>query len=79
MLISLLRQSIINTLAYFDLADYPLTKEELFSWLWQPPDFVKAPPGKSASGYPDFLNAIANLNLDSKLSYIFLRRTLIFL
>ena len=32
-----LRISILKTLAYFDLTDYPLTKEELFSWLWQPP------------------------------------------
>lgn len=55
-----LRQSIINTLAYFDLADYPLTKEELFSFLWQPP----------ASSYPDFLNTIGNLN--SKFGYYFL-------
>jgi hypothetical protein len=42
---SSLCQSIINTLAYFDLADYPLTKEELFSFLWQPP----------VVSYPDFL------------------------
>ena len=32
-----MEQSILRTLAYFDLADYPLTKEELFSYLWQSP------------------------------------------
>lgn len=57
-----LRQSILSTLAYFDLADYPLTKEELFSWLWQP----------TTISYPDFLNAIAGLNLESKFGYYFL-------
>lgn len=57
-----LRQSIFNTLAYFDLSDYPLTKEELFSFLWQPP----------AISYPDFLNDIAGLNLDSKFGFYFL-------
>lgn len=62
MLINLLRQSIINTLAYFDLADYPLTKEELFSWLWQPPTI----------SYLDFLNTLDGLNLDNKFGYYFL-------
>lgn len=57
-----LRQSILSTLAYFDLADFPLTKEELFSFLWQPPTI----------SYQDFLNAIASLNLDSKFGYYFL-------
>ncbi len=33
----LLRRSILQTLAYFDLANFPLTKEELFVFLWQPP------------------------------------------
>lgn len=28
--------SIIQTLAWFDLFDYPLTAEELYRWLWQP-------------------------------------------
>lgn len=59
---SSLRQSILNTLAYFDLSDYPLTKEELFSFLWQPP----------VIGYSDFLNAAVNLNLDFKFGYYFL-------
>lgn len=58
----LLRDSIIKTLAYFDLADYPLTKEELFSWLWQPPTV----------SYSEFLNTIPALNLDSKFGYYFL-------
>lgn len=58
----LLRDSIIKTLAYFDLADYPLTKEELFSFLWQPP----------VISYPEFLDALASLNIDSKFGYYFL-------
>ena len=57
-----LRQSILSTLAYFDLADYPLTKEELFSFLWQPPEI----------NYSDFLNTVAGLNLNSKFGYYFL-------
>lgn len=32
-----LKKSIQETLAYFDLADYPLTKEELFAYLWRSP------------------------------------------
>ncbi len=32
-----LAQSIIKTLAYFDIFDQPLTKEELFRFLWKPP------------------------------------------
>jgi predicted nucleotidyltransferase len=55
-----LHNSIIKTLAYFDLANYPLTKEELFSFLWQPP----------AGSYSDFLNTIGGLN--SKFGYYFL-------
>ncbi len=30
-------KSVQKTLAYFDLADFPLTKEELFSFLWESP------------------------------------------
>jgi len=43
-----LQQSICKTLAYFDLADFPLTKEELFAYLWQPP----------RANYDDFLTVI---------------------
>ncbi|MCX6781910.1 MAG: hypothetical protein NTW66_02225 [Candidatus Magasanikbacteria bacterium] len=32
-----INESIRKTLAYFDLFGYPLTKEELFAYLWQPP------------------------------------------
>ncbi|HSR89593.1 MAG TPA: hypothetical protein VLK22_04375 [Candidatus Udaeobacter sp.] len=58
-----LRQSIINTLAYFDLADFPLTREELFSWLWLPP---------ASLNYPEFLAALDKLKLDYKFGYYFL-------
>ncbi len=40
MLNSPLEQSIFKTLAYFDLLNYPLTKEELFRYLWMPPQVV---------------------------------------
>lgn len=32
-----LELSVIQTLAYFDIEDYPLTKEELYHYLWKPP------------------------------------------
>ncbi len=32
-----LSQSILHTLSYFDLFDYPLTASELWRFLWQPP------------------------------------------
>lgn len=32
-----LRRSIVETLSYFSMAKYPLTKEELFEYLWRPP------------------------------------------
>jgi hypothetical protein len=42
-----LSQSIVSTLAFFDVFDYPLTREELYRWLWMPKpisyaDFVVA-------------------------------------
>ena len=58
----LLRQSVMSTLAYFDLADFPLTKEELFNFLWLPP----------AVSYNDFLTALENLNINNKSGYYFL-------
>ncbi len=60
-----LEQSIIKTLAYFDLSDYPLTQEELFDYLWQPPP----------AGYEDLVNFLANYSGDkfiSKFGYHFL-------
>ncbi|HLD61249.1 MAG TPA: nucleotidyltransferase domain-containing protein [Patescibacteria group bacterium] len=32
-----LEQSILETVVYFDIFDFPLTKEALFRFLWQPP------------------------------------------
>ncbi len=32
-----LERSILETVVYFDLLDYPLTMTELFAYLWQPP------------------------------------------
>lgn len=58
-----LEQSIFKTLSYFDLADYPLTKEELFAYLWQPP----------AMGYTEFLNHLGNIGgFESEGGYYFL-------
>lgn len=45
-----LQISIHKTLTYFDLANFPLTKEELFVFLWQPPRVT----------YEDFLNFLEN-------------------
>ncbi|MFA5996093.1 MAG: hypothetical protein WCW27_04430 [Patescibacteria group bacterium] len=33
-----LQRSLLTTIAYFDLFDYPLTPQELFHYLWQPPE-----------------------------------------
>jgi len=44
-----LSESIRKTVAYFSLFNYPLTKEELFAFLWQPPRL----------GYEDFLTGLA--------------------
>lgn len=35
-----LQRSVLQTLAYFDLADFPLTQEELYRYLWQPPELT---------------------------------------
>lgn len=57
-----LEQSIFKTLAYFDIADYPLTKEELFAFLWQPP----------VVGYAEFLEKIEKIGMPEKYGYFFL-------
>lgn len=44
--------SIIQTLSYFDIFDYPLTREELFLYLWQSPKNLQ---------YSDFLVQIESL------------------
>lgn len=48
-----LRNSILRTLSYFDLFEYPLTKEELFAFLWQPP--FDSAQGKPKANYEEFL------------------------
>ena len=50
---SILEQAILRTLIYFDLASFPLTKEELFAFLWQPP----------AIGYEEFLEKMVEVLL----------------
>jgi hypothetical protein len=47
-----LEQSIIKTLAYFDIFDYPLTREELFSYLWEAPKDCR---------YLDFVNELEKM------------------
>lgn len=54
---NILRQSIIKTLSYFDLFNYPLTREELFAYLWQPP----------AIGYEEFLERLGALNAEGNI------------
>ena len=50
-----LENSIIKTLAYFDYFDHPLTKEELFRFLWQPPKI----------SYVSFLHELFNYDFES--------------
>ncbi len=62
-----LQRSIKSTLTYFDLADYPLTKEELFVFLWEPPQISRG----------DFLEFLNNTNgalsfFETKNGYYFL-------
>ncbi|MSU75271.1 MAG: hypothetical protein EXS55_02045 [Candidatus Magasanikbacteria bacterium] len=53
-----LENSILKTLAYFDILNFPLTLEELFRYLWQPPwlgyeefaAWVGNPPSRGAHG-----------------------------
>ena len=57
--------SIIQTLAYFDLFDHPLTKEELFRYLWN--------PSKGLS-YEDFLDKLSDLEyVQNKQGFLFLK------
>jgi hypothetical protein len=48
-----LQLSLKKTLAYFDLANFPLTKEELYNFLWESP----------AVSYPDFLSLLPEVKL----------------
>lgn len=58
-----MEQSINRTLRYFDIVNYPLTKEELFAFLWQPP----------ALGYAEFLERLNNFGgIETKGGYYFL-------
>lgn len=61
-----LSQSIVATLAYFDVVEYPLTKEELYRHLWNPPH----------STYSDFLeelpSSIKTRGIEEYLGYYFL-------
>ena len=60
-----LQTSVVKTLAYFDISGYPLTKEELFEYLWQPP----------AMGYADFTEQLAGfapVQIGTKWGYYFL-------
>lgn len=59
-----LQQSLLRTISYFDLANFPLTKEELWRFLWQPP----------AEKAEDFLVALKHISfLEEKYGYYFLR------
>ncbi|MFA5062321.1 MAG: hypothetical protein WC526_04205 [Patescibacteria group bacterium] len=61
---SLLDQSIIKTLSYFDIFGYPLTKEELFEFLWQGPGTGE---GIHIS-YEEFLKNLENIDKE-KIKY----------
>ncbi len=62
-----LQRSIKSTLAYFDLSEFPLTKEELFVFLWE------APPVNYAE-FLEFLqtDSFANGNFETQHGYYFL-------
>jgi len=49
--------SIIKTLAYFDLFEYPLTREELYRWIRE---------GDRALSYVDFLKQLDQYISQSK-------------
>lgn len=63
-----LQQSILKTLSYFDLMNFALTKEELFAYLWEPPQIK----------YEHFLSSLRKTQVDEaipfsqKFSYFFL-------
>ena len=66
-----LKLSIFKTLAYFDLLNFPLTKEELFRYLWMP----RLSGGQAPLGYVDFTSALASTSLpgtNQKYGYYFL-------
>ncbi len=47
-----LEQSILITLAYFDIFNFPLTREELFRYLWMPPRM----------GFGEFVGVLDSIN-----------------
>jgi predicted nucleotidyltransferase len=49
---SRLEKSIIQTLAYFDLFSHPLTKEEVYQYLWNYYDSI---------GFTDFINSLSEI------------------
>ena len=53
-----LERSILKTLSYFDTFDFPLTKEELFRWLWEPPQ----------TSYQAFLTTLDSLIAQEQIS-----------
>lgn len=60
-----LEESIQKTLSYFDIFDYPLTKEELFAYLWHSPSI----------SYQQFIDEIEKKEfnkIDKKFGYYFL-------
>ena len=59
-----LKQSIIKTLAYFDIFDYPLTKEELFRYLYTEDMQVR--------DYTGFLDQLEQFNINNKDGFYFL-------
>lgn len=60
-----LSESIKKTLAYFSLFNFPLTKEELFAYLWQPPRL-------GFDEFIQFMAAFTGSELREKYGYFFL-------
>ncbi|TAN33559.1 hypothetical protein EPN28_01970 [Patescibacteria group bacterium] len=72
-----LLESIQKTLAYFDSADYPLTREEVYSFLWTPPTPNSLVWGQApAMGFAQFLEILKQVQddrkVETKFSYYFL-------
>lgn len=64
-----LEHSIFKTLVYFDLFNYPLTSEELYHFLWQPPTQI------NYNGFVEFLHVTGYtlLKIEEKNGFYFLK------
>ncbi len=52
--VKVLENSLVKTLAYFDLFNFPLIEEELFKFLWMPPHLRQGFGGQTRMGFEEF-------------------------